>query len=255
MRNKLLLVVLLLLCPVIVAQQALNNDAVIKLVKAGLSDDLIVSTINASPGTYDTSANGLIALKAAGVSDKVVGAVVLKNNAPEAAAQGSHKVQEPEFNGIVFYLDPSGALVPLERQNATADVKMKAMGWGGMRSSNTYNGPKSPVRFKEGQNIRFVVRNPYLPGSGIEPRPDRLVTLDVLKTSTNKRELGVMNTPGVGAAFGQKGKIEQETLRPLSFSRYGEQSYQISPEKPLEPGEYLIRYGLSESFLFGIDPK
>ena len=29
-----------------VAQQAMNNDSVIKLVKAGLSDDLIVTTIN-----------------------------------------------------------------------------------------------------------------------------------------------------------------------------------------------------------------
>jgi hypothetical protein len=75
--HKIILTVLLLAyCPLIVAQQALNNDAVIKLVKAGLSDDLIVSTINASPSAFDSSADGIIALKAAGVSDKVVAAVV-----------------------------------------------------------------------------------------------------------------------------------------------------------------------------------
>jgi hypothetical protein len=49
-------------------------------VKAGLSDDLIVSTVNASAGTYDTSANGLIALKTAGVSDKVLAALVVKSS-------------------------------------------------------------------------------------------------------------------------------------------------------------------------------
>jgi len=34
------------------AAQTLSNDAVVKLVKAGLSDDLIVSTIDALPGVY-----------------------------------------------------------------------------------------------------------------------------------------------------------------------------------------------------------
>jgi hypothetical protein len=74
-RKNILAVVFLAICPLLVAQQTLNNDAVIKLVKAGLSDDLIISTIYASPGTYDTSVNGLIALKTAGVSDKVVKAM------------------------------------------------------------------------------------------------------------------------------------------------------------------------------------
>jgi hypothetical protein len=75
----------LVFCPLLVAQQVMNNDSVIKLVKAGLSDDLIVSTINASPGAFDTSANGLIALKQAGASDKVVSAIVMKSSAPAPA--------------------------------------------------------------------------------------------------------------------------------------------------------------------------
>jgi hypothetical protein len=86
MRKALLAIVFLASCSLLVAQQALTNDSVIKLVKAGLSDDLIVSTINASPGTYDTSANGLIALKSAKASDKVVTAIVTKATAPAPAA-------------------------------------------------------------------------------------------------------------------------------------------------------------------------
>jgi hypothetical protein len=78
MRNSFLALVLLAYSSLLIAQQSLNNDSVIKLTKAGLSDDLIVSTINASPGIYDTSADGLIALKKAGASDKVVSALVLK---------------------------------------------------------------------------------------------------------------------------------------------------------------------------------
>ncbi len=70
------------------AQQALTNDSIIKLAKAGLAEDLIIATINASPAAYDTSANGLIALKTAEVSDKVVAAIISRNagEAPPTAA-------------------------------------------------------------------------------------------------------------------------------------------------------------------------
>ncbi len=89
MRKILFALVILAFCPLLLAQQTLNNDAVIKLVKAGLSDDLIVSTINAQAGTYDTSTDGLIALKAAGVSDKVVATIVGKAAAPVPTAEPS----------------------------------------------------------------------------------------------------------------------------------------------------------------------
>jgi hypothetical protein len=80
-RKNILAVVFLAICPLAFAQQALNNDAIIKLVKAGLSDDLIITTINAQPGNYDASTDGLIALKTGGASDKVVSAIVLKASA------------------------------------------------------------------------------------------------------------------------------------------------------------------------------
>jgi hypothetical protein len=89
MRKSFLALVFLAFCPLLVAQQSLNNDSVIKLVKAGLSEDLIISTINASPGSYDTSADGLIALKTAGASDKEVSAIVVK------ASAGAQTVQPP----------------------------------------------------------------------------------------------------------------------------------------------------------------
>lgn len=86
MRKYVFAILFLAIGSVLVAQQALNNDAVVKLVKAGLSDELIVSTITAQPGTYNTTTDGLIALKTAGVSDKVVAAIVAKASAPAAVA-------------------------------------------------------------------------------------------------------------------------------------------------------------------------
>lgn len=94
MRKKLPALALLAISPLIFAQQEMNNDAVIKLLKAGLSDDLIVTTINASPGKYDLSADALTALRNAGADSKVISAVLMKSAPgpppPPAPPIGAH---------------------------------------------------------------------------------------------------------------------------------------------------------------------
>ncbi len=82
--------------PELYSQQPLDNAAVIKMVKAGLPEDLIVSAINSQPGTYNIGADGLIALKKAGASDKVLGAIVLKTSGASAApVPGSQTANGP----------------------------------------------------------------------------------------------------------------------------------------------------------------
>jgi hypothetical protein len=80
MRRVALAVVLFLYGSLLVAQTALNNDSIIKLINAGLSEDLIVSTINAAPANYDASADGLINLKGGGASDTVISAIVMASS-------------------------------------------------------------------------------------------------------------------------------------------------------------------------------
>ena len=66
-------------CLAALRAEDMNDAAVIKLLKAGLSDDLIVTTIDASPGKYDASADGLAALQNAGADSKVISAVLMKS--------------------------------------------------------------------------------------------------------------------------------------------------------------------------------
>ena len=81
MRKLAFSIVLFALCPLmLVAQAAMNNEAVIKMMKAGISDDLIIATVNSKPGNYNTTTDGIIALKSAGASDKVVAAIVSKGS-------------------------------------------------------------------------------------------------------------------------------------------------------------------------------
>lgn len=108
MRKLILAVVFMVICPLLIAQQAMNNDSVIKPVKAGLSDDLIVTTINAAPGTYDISADGLIALRTAGAADKVVAAIVAKAAAPAPAGTAPGPPPAP----MAATVDQTAAPVP-----------------------------------------------------------------------------------------------------------------------------------------------
>jgi len=72
------------LAGLVLAQQPMNNASVIQLAKSGLSDDVIISAINASPSAFDTSTDGLMALKSVGVKDQVVGAIVMKAGSASA---------------------------------------------------------------------------------------------------------------------------------------------------------------------------
>ena len=71
-------------------QTALTNDTIIKMVRAGLGEDVVISTITSQPAKFATSPDDLIALKGAGVSDRVIGVMVERmvaiNSAPAPAA-------------------------------------------------------------------------------------------------------------------------------------------------------------------------
>jgi hypothetical protein len=134
MRKAVCAVLFLAFCPFLVAQQvpflfaeqeqaqALSNDSIIKMVKAQLSVDVIITTINASPGAYNTSPDALIALKQAGVSDKVIAALVAKSApaTPDSAAPSAPDASAPNAplppgvdNVGAYYKDSGGNWQPL----------------------------------------------------------------------------------------------------------------------------------------------
>lgn len=155
MRIVSLVFALLWLPPALMAQEALNNDSIIKLVRARLSEELILTSINSSPGKYDTSANGLIALKKAGATDKVVAAVVLK--ASGVAAPAPAPANEPPAvrtsNGIV--LTPAGLPVGVD------SIGVYYLDRGG---ANWQEVPAEVVNFKAGGALKHYVSAGVLKG-------------------------------------------------------------------------------------------
>lgn len=79
------LVAALSLATLAIAQEAFSPKSVIQMKKAGLSDTIILSTINSQPGKIAYTTDDLAEMKKAGVSDEVVAALVMHTGAPAAA--------------------------------------------------------------------------------------------------------------------------------------------------------------------------
>jgi hypothetical protein len=158
MRKTLATLVFLALSLVLTAQQAMNNDDVVKLVKAGLSDDIVVSTINASPGTYDTSADGLVALKTAGASNKVISAILSKTSGATPSGATIPARPPTAASGLpagiddvgVYFQDKTGAWVPMlpEIVNFESTGKLKIIATAGIVKGDLnghIDGPRSKL--------------------------------------------------------------------------------------------------------------
>jgi hypothetical protein len=113
----LLLAILAFSSLVVLGQQpkkVLMNEDVIKMVKEGLPDNVIVSTIQQFPSNYDVSPDALIQMKRQGVSGIVLTAVLeaekLKNSKPTEVATSSEsktpqKIKPVIRNDFVFELN------------------------------------------------------------------------------------------------------------------------------------------------------
>lgn len=233
MRKNLIAIIFFVFCSSLTAQQALNNDSVIKLVKAGLSDDLIVSTINASAGTYDTSADGLIVLKTAGVSDKVIGAMVVKSSgaAPAAAtAPAAGPVLPPGIDEIgVYYMNKSGAWTSLDPEvvNFKSGGFLKSIATDGLVKGDM-NGhvkgghAKLSVTFP----VKFAV---YVPeGTAISE-----YQLIRYRTHSDSREFRSVT----GGVFHSSGGATRD-LVDFKGDKIGPRLYQITLDSSLGKGEY-----------------
>jgi hypothetical protein len=58
--------------------ETMSQQAVIALVKAGLSDELVIAKINSESCNYDVTTDSILSLKVAGLSDRVITAMVVR---------------------------------------------------------------------------------------------------------------------------------------------------------------------------------
>jgi hypothetical protein len=102
----------------VLAQETLTNESVLKLVKAGMSEEVILGMVNSEPGKYTVTTDAVISLKQAGVSDKIINAMVSRAGA--STGEGMRlTVAEPVF---VIH-DGTPVKLRLSRNLSSADSK------------------------------------------------------------------------------------------------------------------------------------
>jgi hypothetical protein len=152
------------------------------------------------------------------------------------AAQQSNP-SDPEYIGVVYYLDASAKLASLDRQIPRPKAAIKAFGLGGARAVIELDAERASLRVPSNQDLTFVVEL----ASGVDPRE---FTLYPLVVRNGKRQLVVINS---GSIFGQ------HILFPIQINigRYGARAYKITPTSKLAEGEYaFMAEGSTEVFSF-----
>jgi hypothetical protein len=93
----------------------MSNDSVLRMVKAGLSDDLILQTITSQPGQYTTDADSLVELKEAGVPEHIISAMVNKSRVKLTAEEKPVVVSDVNEIGV-YYKDRQGKWQPIDSE-------------------------------------------------------------------------------------------------------------------------------------------
>lgn len=98
----------------VAAQSPLTNNDVLEMIKAGLSEEIVVAKIKSSPSKFDTTPTALSELKAGGVPDSVIMAMV-----QGPAADPSHSITD------VGTKVPDGTEIEIELQNTLSGQEAK----------------------------------------------------------------------------------------------------------------------------------
>jgi hypothetical protein len=110
------------------SDEVLTNEALVKLVKAGVRDDVIVAMINRQPGQYSASPKAVIAMKKAGVSDNIIAAA-----RREFTAIADSDIQSALGHPTLWPRVPSEAAVAVydelvQREEAQAELESELFG-------------------------------------------------------------------------------------------------------------------------------
>lgn len=241
------------------AQTAMTNVDVVKMVEAGLSQEIIVASVRQAPAkNFTLTPEALIELKRKGVPDPVIAAMLgsppvaasATLATPPAAMTDPNDPMQPHPDGI--YLDMGEGASPRLLQLTEASVRGRSVSgaWGsaftGGLTRMKYN---YQVRSPRSER-RTTSPTPAFYAYGVEPADYALLKMKI-KAKDKEREFTGM-VMGFTGSRAPKGDVEIVT------EKVAEGIYRLKPAVPLQPGEYCFAYatqGVALAALdFGVDP-
>ncbi len=267
-RNPLVLgAVAILSLAVASAQEPLTNDSVIKMVKAGLSEDVVVSMVKTQPAKYTLTPDQLISLKSAGVPDKVVAAMVEKSSGGGTGGyMDPHASGATPAAGTVANGDPNDPLAPhdsgiyIYAKNRNGEYRLTELeqasyqgskSGGFLASSLTYGikkvktkaeipGAHASIRTPDTQPVFYFYFEDKAAGLGkggfgsvSNPNQFALVKLDVTKTT---RETLIAQAGITGASTG----TDEKSAVTFQSEKLKSGMYKVTPNAALDAGEYCF---------------
>lgn len=239
MRYVVRIAVLFLLCaPSLAPSQQLSqrmaNKDVIQLVSLGIGDDIVIEKIQTANATdFDTSVDGLKALKAAKVSDAIIRvmlnphAVTAAPSAPAQPAAAAPSIAEvPDEVGV--YVNLKGKITEVEPEIVGWQTggKLKSMATMGLDKGHV-NGkvmnPKSQLQIPN--PVEFIIKTP----EGTSVTEYQLLRLD---EHDNRREFRAMT----GGVIHASGGAERNAVT-FNSDKIASRVWRVKIEA-LEKGEY-----------------
>ena len=218
-----------------------TNQDVIEMVRLGLSDDVIIAKIR-SVGSqdalkFDTSVDGLKALKAAKVSDEVIKVMINPAPAPVSAPAGGASGRDPNLPPaeVGVYWQEADRFVPIEGQ-ALSQAKVGGRagslftyGVRGQHWDACIDGPTSRNRIKD-RHPRFYL---YV-ADGTSASDFVLIRVTQKK---NRREFQIGSFGGMRAG---KSGVKQSMEVPFKFEHVAIRTFKITLDSDLSAGEYAF---------------
>jgi hypothetical protein len=241
------------------ASKKLTNQDVTEMLSLGLSDDVVVDKIHAAATDFDTSVDGLKALKAAKVSDTIIRAMI--NPHPASATNTGSTADEkqppkgdpndpnsPHDPGIYIYAKTRNglSLVMLEptvySQGKSGGVFKSAMTYGiaKVKWKAVVQGPTANVKSSDSNMAFYFYFEEASAGLshasfGGTTTPNEF-TLLKFEEKKDSRETVVMSANAFGASSGTDEKANIH----FSFTKLRPGVYKVTPNSPLQQGEYCF---------------
>jgi hypothetical protein len=233
----------------------MTNSEVVKLVKGGISDELITKTINGRPSQFDLSADGLLDLKNSGVSDRVIEAMM---SGQEAPTRSQDSVSSPSQFDSSFWLYDGDKKIRLQQTHVTVEAKAGlGTAFGGAAHAYATFSAGGPTAA-----IRITNRDPHF-GEVLVPEDLRveelvqLVKLEIDSASKHRRvqvaKVAAFRSTQSGIPEAARIPIIFEVVREVAYKGKPSRLYSFKPEAPLAPGEYAVVISNRLFLDFGID--
>ncbi|HUP63150.1 MAG TPA: hypothetical protein VNA69_22355 [Thermoanaerobaculia bacterium] len=230
------------------SEAAFSNKDVIKLVKLELGDDVVMAKIKqAADVAFDLTTDGLVQLKQAGVSSRVISAMLEKTTppaSPRMSNEGGSSNQPQFFNGaddVRMVIDDKEIRLPANRGDLSATGV-----WPVVFTFLDYPGLHARTRIKNSRPT-LVIRSEHDPKGYYY-----LGKLDVNDAEDNNRSLKIEQKAGGFTATTRvipagRWHVEYESSQKTPGIWY------ITPKRDLDPGEYGVVVPGGVLYEFGVD--